>query len=87
MIPAGGLEDPLEVTSDDVDVAEEDEAVSNDEGGIFTIAEDEPVLIATDADGGGNDDTTVDVADDSDSPNAAVAVALCRGSRKLEDDF
>jgi len=87
VIPAGGLEDPLEVTSDDVDVAEEDEAVSNDEGGIFTIAEDEPVLIATDADGGGNDDTTVDVADDSDSPNAAVAVALCRGSRKLEDDF
>ena len=90
VIPAGGLEDPLEVTSDDVEVAEEDEAVSNDdEGGIFTATVDEPVLIATEADGGGggNGDTTVDVEEDADSPDVAVAVALCRGSKKLEDDF
>lgn len=87
VIPAGGLEDPLEVTSDDVDVADEEEAVSNDdEGGIFTAA-----VIAAEADGGGggggNGDTTVDVAEDADSPDAAVAMALWRGSRKLEEDF
>ena len=86
VIPAGGLEDPLEVTSDDVDVADEEEAVSNDdEGGIFTAA-----VIAAEADGGGgggNGDTTVDVAEDADSPDVAVAMALWRGSRKLEEDF
>ena len=87
MIPAGGLDDPLEVTSDDVEVAEEEEAVSNDDGGIFTATVDEPVVTATEAVGGGcgNGDTTVDVAGDADSPDTAVAVALCRGSRKLDD--
>merc|ERR1719232_641783 len=48
VIPTGGLEDPLEVTSEVVEVAEEDEAVSNC-GGIFTATVDETDLAATDA--------------------------------------
>ena len=67
----------------ELEVAEEDEAVSNC-GGIFTATVDETDLVATDA-VGSNGDTTVDVAEDPESPD--LAEALCRGSTKLEDDF
>ena len=80
MIPAGGLDDPLEVTSDDVEVAEEEEAVSNEaEGGIFTTAVDEAAAIPVGIVGGGND-ATGDVTEEVGIPDAAATVPVCRGS-------